>query len=119
MKLIYRAGDTTEAHIISGMLNANGVESFVGGHYLQGGIGDMAVQDFAMVHVADEDADEARRLIAAYEGTAKSEDSVDSAPVSNKSDVGILRGQVLFCALLEPMRETRPYTPLAPASLPP
>lgn len=87
MKLIYRAGDITEAHIISGMLDANGVESFVGGHYLQGGIGDMAVQDFAMVHVADEDADEARRLIAAYEGTAKSEDSVDSAPVSNKTDV--------------------------------
>jgi hypothetical protein len=69
------------------MLDANGVESFVGGHYLQGGIGDMAVQDFAMVHVADEDADEARRLIAAYEGTAKSEDSVDSSPVSNKTDV--------------------------------
>lgn len=88
MKLIYRAGDITEAHIISGMLNANGPESFVGGHYLQGGIGDMAVQDFAMVHVADGDVDEARRLIAAYEGSGESENSVDSVTVSNKTGVG-------------------------------
>jgi|SRR6056297_1104560 len=87
MKLIYRAGDITEAHIISGMLNANGVESFVGGHYLQGAIGDMAVQDFAMVHVADGDVDEARRLIAAYEGREKSENPVASVTVSNKTDV--------------------------------
>jgi len=69
------------------MLNANGVESFVGGHYLQGAIGDMAVQDFAMVHVADGDVDEARRLIAAYEGREKSENSVASVTVSNKTDV--------------------------------
>jgi len=68
------------------MLNANGVESFVGGHYLQGAIGDMAVQDFAMVHVADEDVDEARQLIAAYEGTEKSENSAGSVTASNKAD---------------------------------
>ena len=87
MKLIYRARDITEAHIVSGMLNANGLESFVGGHYLQGAIGDMAVQDFAMVHVADEDADEAKRLIAAYEGRGKSEIPVDAVTTHDKDDV--------------------------------
>lgn len=73
MQLIYRASDITEAHIVSGMLQANGLESFVGGHYLQGAIGDMAVQDFAVVHVADEDFTEAKRLIADYEGRADNE----------------------------------------------
>lgn len=68
MQLIYRASDITEAHIVSGMLQAHGLESHVGGHYLQGAVGDMAVQDFAVVHVADEDVTEARRLIAEYEG---------------------------------------------------
>src|SRR3990167_4190317 len=84
MQLIYRARDITEAHIVSGMLISNGLESFVGGHYLQGAIGDMAVQDFAVVHVADEDVDEARRLIAEYEGSNK--DSVHSGNVSSFSE---------------------------------
>ena len=87
MKLIYRAKDITEAHIVSGMLNANGLESFVGGHYLQGAIGDMAVQDFAMVHVADEDVDEAKRLIAAYEGRGKSEIPVGAVTIYDRDDV--------------------------------
>ena len=73
MQLIYRASDITEAHIVSGMLQAHGLEAFVGGHYLQGAIGDMAVQDFAVVHVADEDVTEAKRLIADYEGRAERE----------------------------------------------
>jgi hypothetical protein len=67
MQLIYRAGDITEAHIVAGMLRAHGLECHVGGHYLQGGIGDMAVQDFAVVHVADEDVAAAKELIAQYE----------------------------------------------------
>jgi hypothetical protein len=67
MQLIYRAGDITEAHIVAGMLRAHGLECHVGGHYLQGGIGDMAVQDFAVVHVADEDVTAAKELIAQYE----------------------------------------------------
>ena len=45
------------------------------------------MQDFAMVHVADGDVDEARRLIAAYEGREKSENPVASVTVSNKTDV--------------------------------
>lgn len=67
MKIVYKARDITEAHIVSGMLQANGIEAHVGGHYLQGGIGDLAALDFANVQVADEDIDRARSLIAEYE----------------------------------------------------
>ena len=67
MKIVYKAMDITEAHIVSGMLQANGIEAHVGGHYLQGGIGDLAALDFANVQVADEDKDRARSLIAEYE----------------------------------------------------
>jgi len=35
MKIIYKARDIIEAHIVSGMLNANGIETHVGGYYLQ------------------------------------------------------------------------------------
>lgn len=79
MQLIYRAGDITEAHIVAGMLRAHGLECHVGGHYLQGGIGDMAVQDFAVVHVADEDVTAAKELIAQYESDDKTADAEQAA----------------------------------------
>ena len=70
MKLIYKASDINEANIVSGMLRANGIEAHVGGYYLQGGIGDLAATDFANIHVADEDVELARTLIAEYESTS-------------------------------------------------
>jgi len=67
MKIIYKARDIIEAHIVAGMLNANGIETYVGGYYLQGGVGDVAVSDFANVQVADNDVALALPLIADYE----------------------------------------------------
>ena len=67
MKIIYKASDTIEAHIVAGMLNANGVRAYVGGHYLQGGIGELAPMDFANVSVADEDVEPALRVVRDYE----------------------------------------------------
>jgi hypothetical protein len=73
LKLIYKAKDITEAHIIAGMLTANGVRAHVSGHYLQGGIGDLAAFDFAHIYVVDEDVSLALSLIAEYEGKPKPE----------------------------------------------
>jgi hypothetical protein len=67
VKIIYKASDTIEAHIVAGMLNANGVRAYVGGHYLQGGIGELAPMDFANVSVADEDVEPALRVVRDYE----------------------------------------------------
>lgn len=68
MKLIYKAGNITEAHIVSGLLNSNGIEAHVGGHYLQGGVGELAAFDFAHVHVADKDVQAAKSILAEYDG---------------------------------------------------
>jgi hypothetical protein len=67
MQLIYHASNIIEANIVCGMLQANGIDAHVAGYYLQGGVGDLAAMDFANVHVADEDAERARALIAEYE----------------------------------------------------
>ena len=69
MKLVYKAGDITEAHIVKGLLESNDIEAYVGGFYLQGGIGEIAVSDFANVQVADENYIRAREIINEYEGT--------------------------------------------------
>jgi len=68
MKIAYRAADITEAEIVKSMLLSHDIESHVSGYYLQGGIGDLAPTDLAKVHVPDEDYEEARKLITAYEG---------------------------------------------------
>jgi len=75
MKLIYRASDINEANIVAGMLRANGIEAHVGGYYLQGGVGDLAAQDFANVHVADEDLDAASSLITEYDNSTNNNSS--------------------------------------------
>ena len=49
------------------MLNSQGVETYVGGHYLQGAVGDLAAMGFANVFVAPDDFDEASALVAEYE----------------------------------------------------
>ncbi|MFP4251439.1 MAG: DUF2007 domain-containing protein [Guyparkeria sp.] len=68
MKTIYRATDILEAHIVAGMLNAEGIEAEVAGFYQQGAVGQLAPQDFARVMLIDErDADRAERVIAEYE----------------------------------------------------
>ena len=64
---IYAASDITEAHIVCGMLQAHGIEAHVSGHYLQGGIGELAAQGFAGVLVAEAQAESARALIESYE----------------------------------------------------
>jgi len=64
---VYDASDITEAHIVRGMLRAHGIGAHVGGHYLQGGVGELMVQGFATVYVEDSDVATARSLIDAYE----------------------------------------------------
>ena len=68
MKTIYRAADILEAHIVAGMLNAEGIEADVAGFYQQGAVGQLAPQDFARVMLIDErDEERAERVIAEYE----------------------------------------------------
>lgn len=71
MKLVYRAADITEAHIIKGLLESNGIAAHVGGFYLQGAIGDLPARDYVNVHVLDEDLQKAAGIIAEYESTNK------------------------------------------------
>jgi len=67
---VFDAGNITEAHIVRGMLQAHGIDAHVGGHYLQGAIGELPVQGFACVMVPAGQASMARELIEAYESAA-------------------------------------------------
>ncbi|MGM0769132.1 MAG: DUF2007 domain-containing protein [Pseudomonadota bacterium] len=84
MQIAYRARDITEAHIVAGLLEANGIEAHVGGHYLQGAMGEIGAAGFSNVHVGDEDLYRARQLIAEYE--ASSHDTLVSGDGEDRPD---------------------------------
>jgi len=96
MKLVYRASDINEANIVSGMLHSYGIESHVGGYYLQGGVGELAAQDFANVHVPDEDFELAKSIITEYEN-ASNKVNMNSAKRSNTK---LILSVVLFVLVI-------------------
>ncbi len=85
MKIIYRAGDITEAEIVKGMLLSNDIEAHVSGYYLQGGIGELAPTDLAKVHIPDEDYERASELIGEYEGIQLIQTDTDQKTEDMKS----------------------------------
>ena len=100
MKIIYQAADITEAYIVAGLLNTNGIETHVGGLYLQGGIGLLPATDFVNVHVLNEsDLDAAMVIMDEYthtEQTVNKDDSSSYKSNRNRSKPFI----VVFVALV-------------------
>jgi hypothetical protein len=79
MLIAYRARDIAEAHIVSGMLHAQGIEAHVGGHYLQGAMGEIGAAGFSNIHVEDDDYPKARELIEEYEANRPVETPVHTS----------------------------------------
>jgi len=79
MKIIYRAADIVEAHIVAGLLQSHGIESHVGGHYLQGGVGGLPLQGLATVLVHDDDSQAALNVIDEYEQSAGADTRAEDA----------------------------------------
>ncbi|MES2626180.1 MAG: DUF2007 domain-containing protein [Pseudomonadota bacterium] len=67
MKIIYKANDIIEAHIVAGFLQSHEIQTFVGGHYLQGGVGELVPFGFATVSVHDGDIGAAEALMREYD----------------------------------------------------
>lgn len=84
MKIVYRAGNITEAEIVKGMLLSNNIEAHVSGYYLQGGIGEMAPTDLAKVHVPDEAFEEARAMIREYEESRPEQNGTQNSTKNEK-----------------------------------
>ena len=68
MELVFKSQDIIEVHIVSEMLKANGIDTFVGGHYLQGTVGILTGLNYANVQVPNSDIERAKELIRDYDG---------------------------------------------------
>ena len=65
MKTIYNAANPIDAQLVSDLLADSGIQTHVQGSFLMGGIGELPAGEMMRIWVADEAADEARRIIAA------------------------------------------------------
>lgn len=79
MQIIYKAANIVEAHIVAGMLQSEGIEAYVGGHYLQGAIGDLSPLAIANVFVAESDMARAAVIIREYESSNQGGSDDDEA----------------------------------------
>ena len=86
MKKIYSAANLTEAHIIKGLLESNGIETYVGGFYLQGGIGELPASDTAAIYVYEEQAAEAKIIIHQYENNTYNSDNDFNPETSDNNE---------------------------------
>jgi len=64
---VYTAKNSIEANIVKGMLEANDIQAYVEGEYLQGAIGELSAIDFAFVSVDEHNEETALNIIHEYE----------------------------------------------------
>lgn len=108
MELIYKASNISEAHIVAGLLKTYEIDAHVGGHYLQGGVGDLAVMDFATIHVADEDVEAARAVIDEYEqNNVRPKNSSENKAASVITPLIVIAASVLAILVLAILMNTK------------
>ena len=73
MRQVFEASNMLEAHVVNGVLQAEGIHSFVQGEYLQGGLGDLPVSGLVRVAVNDVDYEQARAIILQWEAEQQEE----------------------------------------------
>jgi hypothetical protein len=98
MELVFKSQDIIEVHIVSEMLKANGIDTFVGGHYLQGTVGILTGLNYANIQVPNSDSERSKELIRDYD--AKGQVSIDKVVKKRSSAVSLLIKVIVFIGFL-------------------
>ncbi|MFP3874257.1 MAG: DUF2007 domain-containing protein [Thiohalophilus sp.] len=67
MVIIYTANNYIEGNLVRGLLESQGIDTYVNGEYLQGGIGELMPMGHIKLSVDDDDEAAALRIIERYE----------------------------------------------------
>jgi uncharacterized protein YdbL (DUF1318 family) len=83
---VFRCNDYIEAQLVSGLLRDHGIEVFLQGAHLQGGIGELPAAGYLSIMVDEEDRIAAERIVATYErgDFAIDDDSADHLPTEDR-----------------------------------
>jgi len=72
---VFDAANSLEANVIKNLLETEGIEAFISGEYLQGGIGELPAFGLVRVIVSNENEDKARDIIQSWEAGEIKNDS--------------------------------------------
>jgi Putative prokaryotic signal transducing protein len=64
---VFRGSDYLQAQLLTGLLQQHGIEVFLQGAALQGGLGELPATGHLSIMVEQQDEDAARSLLTAYE----------------------------------------------------
>ncbi len=70
MITIYHAANSLDAYMIKGLLEQYGIQAYVHGEYLQGGIGELPTFDLVSLSVDDKHQTEAKKIIMEWESAS-------------------------------------------------
>lgn len=79
MKIIYRAENIIDAHLVRNALANEGIDAFVSGEYLTGAIGELPAWNLVAVMVAECDVERATPIVQ----------SIDEALREHRGDRGV------------------------------
>jgi hypothetical protein len=88
MIIIYHPKDIIEAQLIADQLKAGGINSHIGGQYLQGGIGELATMDFLTLQVEEEDRGPAMTVLKKYQSAQKQHINFSNNPETSEHATG-------------------------------
>jgi len=93
MKCIFEASSGLEAHMISNLLQQDGIQARIDGEFLQGGVGELQAMGFVRVLVSDADFNNAQEIIKSWD--ANQTVTVKTPPPKSKTTglgIGLLIG---------------------------
>lgn len=63
MQVIYRTNNITDAYLIKGLLEQQGIPAHISGEYLMGGVGELSARDFIYLRIAPQYLEAALQLL--------------------------------------------------------
>jgi hypothetical protein len=80
VKIVYRAENIIDANLVKAALADEGIQAFVSGEYLTGGVGQLPALDLVTVMVAEPDFERAASIAESIDETLRERRQRASAP---------------------------------------
>jgi hypothetical protein len=64
---VFRCSDYLQAQLLAGLLRQHGIDAYLQGAYLQGGVGELPAIGQLVIMVDEDDRSAAERILGAYE----------------------------------------------------
>lgn len=82
MKIVYRAENIIDANLVKAALADAGIQAFVSGEYLTGGVGTLPALDLVTVMVAEPDVERAAPIAESIDATLRERRGQAAAPTT-------------------------------------